>query len=249
MVSAPADSLERDIHVWHMELAAPDCVLARAADVLSPAETERAGRFVHRRLRDAFVLARAGLRGVLARYVGVAPERIELALGAAGKPSLSDPASDVQFNVSHAGSIAAYAVTRHVSLGVDIERIRPLPDYAALAAYAFSRAECADLARLPEHQREAGFFDCWVRKEAFVKAVGLGLLLPLDSFRVTLLPGEAPAVHAPPTGPGAAAAWYLHAYRPAPGYTGAVAWHDHTRALRVLPVLPAAEILSPGGRP
>lgn len=234
----------REVHVWHMELAAPGHVVVRARRLLAPDEMERAIRFRDGPLRDAFVLARAGLRAVLARYAGVAASRIEFELGAAGKPSLRLVSSILRFNVSHTSAIAAYAVTLDASVGVDVERMRSRPDYLALAERFFCTEECADLRQLPDAQREAGFYECWVRKEAFVKAVGLGLTLPLDSFRVTLRPEDPPAVRVPAGGPGASGIWTMHAYRPVPDHAGAVAWQGGYRRVRVCRVRSASEMLS-----
>jgi 4'-phosphopantetheinyl transferase len=238
------DGLDREIHVWHGKLTASSDEIDRAGRLLTSAERERASRYARSNLADAFVLARAGLRAVLARYVGVAPGRLCFEVGEAGKPRLLFPPSPVEFNVSHSGDIAAYAVARQVSVGVDVEQIRPVPDAACLAARFFCTAERVELASLSAAHQQVAFIDCWVRKEAYVKAVGLGFSLPLDSFRVSLLPDAPPVVQPPRDGPGAEGPWFLHAYRPAPGYAGAVAWRSGPRSLLVLPVMSASALLA-----
>src|SRR5690606_26602872 len=114
---------------------------------------------------------------------------IQFTYGSEGKPAL-EPPSDLHFNVSHSDEIALYAISFQQEVGVDIECMRPLDDIDQLAARTFSAHEYADWALLPETQKQAGFFNCWTRKEAFIKAVGQGLSYPLSAFDVSLKPGK-----------------------------------------------------------
>ncbi|PWJ22178.1 4'-phosphopantetheinyl transferase family protein [Jannaschia seohaensis] len=127
------------------------------------------------------------MREVLARWRGCSPAALSFETGKAGKPRL---AGGPEFNLSHSGGIACLAVHSDRPLGVDIEAPRPVEE--AVAERFFSAAEQAELSALPPEMWRGGFFRCWTRKEAVVKALGLGMGAPLDRFDVTLTPG-APA--------------------------------------------------------
>lgn len=173
------------LHLWRLDPGPRD--VARLAAHLDPAEAARAARFVRPSDRDAYRVGRGRLREVLARWCGCAPEALHFEAGAAGKPSL---ACGPQFNLSHSGGLACLAVHPDRPLGVDIEAPRPVE--RAVAERFFSAAEQAELAALPTALWQAGFLSAWTRKEAVVKALGLGMGAPLDRFDVTLTP-EAPA--------------------------------------------------------
>lgn len=157
--------------------------LMRLTGLLTADERGRAARFRFAADRDRFVVARARLRLVLASFGAGPPERIRLAHGAHGKPLL--PAHpELQFNVSHAGDLALIAVARRAAVGVDLERLDRRHRLEDVAACCFSGAERAALARLDPCTRAAAVVRCWCRKEAYLKARGVGLTLPLDSFDV-----------------------------------------------------------------
>ena len=117
-----------------------------------------------------------------------ASNTVEIRYGPNGKPVIQGP---VRFNVSHSGSVAAFAFAVGCELGLDVEEIRPFADLAAVAAQFFSPEEAAELAKLPRAEQELAFFRCWTRKEAYVKAVGTGLSAPLHDFQVSLQQSEA----------------------------------------------------------
>jgi 4'-phosphopantetheinyl transferase len=159
--------------------------------LLSDEERARAARFITADLTDRFVVAHGQLRRLLGELLGQAPAALTFTAGAHGKPALGDAARDagLHFNLSHSADrgFIGWAWGRHI--GVDLERWRDMRDEAALVRRFFSPTEIAAYERLPEVERHAGFFGCWTRKEAYVKAVGRGLSLPLGSFDVTLGPG------------------------------------------------------------
>jgi 4'-phosphopantetheinyl transferase len=162
---------------------------------------------------------------LLGAYLGVPPSIVGFVYGPQDKPALAPPldASGLQFNVSHSGEVALYAVGLHQRIGVDIEQARPLDDLAALAERNFSAAERRALFTLPPEQRPLAFFTCWARKEAFIKALGEGLSHPLDTFTVTLAPGQ-PARFVEIGGEaGAAERWTLAALDVPAGYHAALA--------------------------
>lgn len=173
-----------DVHVWRIPLTED---ISR--DVLSSDERERAARFHFEKHRHQFVGARAALRFILGEYLGVAPEKIELVNGVNGKPELANGVSDLRFNLSRREGLALVAVTRGREIGVDVERVRSDFPIMEVAEASFSVAEFETLRNLPETQRVAGFYNCWTRKEAYVKARGEGLSFPLKQFDVSLNPG------------------------------------------------------------
>lgn len=172
---------EQDVDVWLTGLLMSDAELAALARTLSGAELDRAGRFRRSLDRARFVARRGLLRAILARYVGVAPADIAYMTDAAGKPFLVDTCvSGMGFSTSSCDDLAVVAVARQPFMGIDIERVRPDVLSDALAAGVLSSAEAEALLRRPEPARTWDFFVCWTGKEAFAKAVGLGLSLGLD---------------------------------------------------------------------
>ena len=173
-----------DVWTWSLDL---DEIAARnAKSIIAVDEGERAERFVkpvdHRR----YVAGRAGLRRVLSTYLDNDPASLTFRYNEWGKPTLA--IDGPHFNLSHTGSRALLGVCALAPIGVDIEEIRPLKE--DIASHFFTASECADLASLPEDERLEGCYRCWTRKEAFVKAHGAGLSLPLDSFDVSLEPHQ-----------------------------------------------------------
>jgi 4'-phosphopantetheinyl transferase len=220
-----------EIHVWVVEIAAPDAEVARQAEILAPAERVNAARFRSEVDRDSFVQRRAALRVLLGGYLGAAPRDVTFAVNAFGKPSVAAPhaSAGLSFNSSHSGTVAVIAVARAGRLGIDVEQLRLLPDADGMAARFFTAGEAAALAALQPHDRVAGFFNAWTRKEAVTKAVGGGLSIPLDSFEVSLRPRE-PAEILRWNIPGEAAhGWRIHHIEPAAGYVGALVTDRETR--------------------
>ena len=165
-------------------------------EILSPQERERAGRYRFAEHRREYIVCRGTLREILSHYLEVHPGRIEFIYNRDGKPRLrhSDRnASDVRFNVSHSGGWALQAVTRGGEVGIDIERADPRFAQEQIPERFFSPGEVAQLRSLPAHEQTAAFFRCWTRKEAYIKARGMGLALALDSFDVSLGPNDSPA--------------------------------------------------------
>jgi 4'-phosphopantetheinyl transferase len=214
-----------ELHVVVLDLDVPAPALARVAALLSSDERDRAARFAFERDRRRFVAARGGLRSILGACLAGDPARITFAYGRHGKPVLAGAFADtgVCFNVSHSDALGLVALTRGREIGVDVECVRPLRDAAAIARRFFSPRETASLLSLPEDQRERAFFDCWTRKEAFIKATGEGLSRALDAFDVSLRPGEPARLEHVEGDPGEADHWSLLSLAPASGYASAVA--------------------------
>jgi 4'-phosphopantetheinyl transferase len=187
--------------------------VARLHSLLSPDEQARAARFRSPLHRDRFAVAHGRLREILAARLQVPPASLRFDTGEHGKPHLSGEhaPSGLQFNLSHSDDrgLVGWAEGRH--LGVDIELWRPLGDEAALVRRFFSPAENAAYAALAESERTQGFFECWTRKEAYIKAVGRGLGLPLDSFDVSFGKGRDAALLRPSADAADSRAWTLAA--------------------------------------
>jgi len=214
----------------------PEAVRASAA-LLSDAERQRASRFVSDRDRRRFTVARARLRRLLSARLGVRPESVELVYGAHGKPALARcfADSDLRFNVSHSNDVAVYAFSPGREIGIDIESVCVIRDAEDIVARFFSHCERVAYLALDPRDRPLGFFNCWTRKEAFIKALGGGLSHPLDRFDVSLAPGEPAKILRVESTPGGQCGWTLHSFSPGPGLIGAIVVRklDHGLASKV----------------
>ncbi|HEY0080425.1 MAG TPA: 4'-phosphopantetheinyl transferase superfamily protein [Pyrinomonadaceae bacterium] len=220
-------TLETDeVHVWRASLEQKASAVAEFRRLLAEDERRRADRFHFTRDREHFVVARGILRTLLARYLDRRPERLRFIYSAFGKPSLEEEAAGapvLRFNVSHSKDLALYAFTRGREIGVDIEHIRDDVEGEDIAERFFSPAEVGVLRSLPSDARPRAFFDCWTRKEAYIKAHGEGLSLPLDGFDVTLSPNQPAALLATRHDPTQATRWSLRELSPSEGYAAALA--------------------------
>jgi 4'-phosphopantetheinyl transferase len=163
------------LHVWHVDLAAADASLAQ---LLTPAERERAARIVRPRQRELWARGRGALRALLGRYLQSDPQALVLLAGEHGKPALAG--DELQFNLSHSGGSALYAFTPQTPVGVDLElrqdpARRARTDYCALAARALGSPAAERLRALDPARREAEFMRLWTRREAALKQRGVGI--------------------------------------------------------------------------
>lgn len=205
-----------EVHIW---TAAVDRLVHRQStfrQTLSPDEQARADRFVSDEVRTRFVVARGILRDILSRYLVQPPVDLQFVYGRRGKPML--PGTDLRFNLSHSENVVLLGITWGCEIGVDVERIHPIPQMETMARDHFSSYERQMLFSLPSDQRETAFFACWTRKEAYIKAVGDGFALPLTGFDVTL-DASPRLLRADGDDP---ARWSLYAIEPMPSYIGAV---------------------------
>ncbi len=214
------------IRVWFADLRALGGRLERLRALLTPDEIDRAERFTMERLTNRFILRRGLLRVLLGRCAGQAPERLRFDYGSHGKPALAGGPS---FNLADSEDSVAIAVAAEGRIGVDIERLRDIDSADGIADRFFHANECAALRALPPERRDEGFLLAWTRKEAFIKAAGLGLSMPLDQFAVAVTPGAPVAVLS--IGPelrdaaGTAGDWSLFDHRVLPDTVAAVAAH------------------------
>ena len=208
------------VQVWRIRLDQEESATKRLRALLSIEEVARADRFYFPHLQAYYTTARGVLRILLGRLSGRDAAELKFAYAHHGKPYLPD--SDLQFNVSHSGSLALIAIARDRQVGVDIERVRDLPDGEAVARRFFAPAEVFEYLSVPENRRAEAFYNGWTRKEAFIKAVGDGLSYPLHRFTVRLGPGAPARLLSIETDPEAADRWKLVALSPGEGYTGAL---------------------------
>jgi 4'-phosphopantetheinyl transferase len=198
-----------DVHVWGARLERAEAGDWAGLEMLSENERARSARFHFERDRRNFIARRSLLRAILGHYLNVEPSQVSLAYEERGKPRLAgaDSPAPLYFNFSHSRGLALCAVCRFAPLGVDVEKLRPMPEMAEIGAAFCSVRENALLNSAPPEKKLEVFFSIWTRKEAYLKATGEGIagsLAQLDG-------SEAP--------PG----WSFHALCPAPGFVGALA--------------------------
>lgn len=211
--------LEGEIHLWRVHLDRAQPFLAQLQATLTPDERGRAKRYFFERDRNNFIAARGVLRDLLGKYLARAAREIEFEYGPRGKPSL--PAmtfgSPIRFNAAHSHGLALFAFAQGHDLGVDVELVRPDFGGDEIAERYFAPQEVEELRLLSPSLHAEAFFLCWTRKEAYIKARGEGLGIPLDSFHVSLTPGQPERLHSTDS-----FRWKLVSLRPDPQYVGAL---------------------------
>lgn len=207
-----------EVHVWRATLDRTPSQIQSFLHNLAADEQARAERFYFERDREHFIVARGVLRAILGGYLNRAPESLSFCYSSHGKPALvGEPDGEaIRFSVSHSHGVALYAVTRGREVGIDLEHIRFDVAVAEIAERFFSSREVATLRSLPTEAQRQAFFRCWTRKEAYIKARGEGLSLPLDEFDVSLAPGEPAALLGTQRDPAEASRWSLQEITPAP---------------------------------
>jgi 4'-phosphopantetheinyl transferase len=225
----------RDVDLWLCDQDAQAEQVDSYTSFLSSDESARARRFHFERDRIRFIVGRGVLRLLLATYLAISPKEIEFAYQDQGKPYLAEhhAAKALHFNLAHAEGKALYAISHGQEVGVDLERVHALPDAAAIASRFFSPTEYAKLdSVIGTHMEAQAFFNCWTRKEAFLKAEGSGLSRALNSFEVSLLPEEPPRILHIEGMPDEAIPWTVYAFEPVPGFVAALAVTDGSRPSR-----------------
>jgi len=215
---------ENEVHVWRASLELSKRSVQNLQRLLTTDEVTRAKRFYFEKDRNHFIVVRALLRTILSRYLGLDPHQLHFCYNSYGKPSLnlSSNKTGMKFNLSHSGDLALYAFTYSREVGIDVEYMRSNVEYEQLAKQIFSPYENAVLHTLPTEVTLQAFFNCWTRKEAYIKARGLGLSIPLDQFDVSLRPGEPAALLNSREDPQETTRWSLQELVPGPGYSGAL---------------------------
>jgi 4'-phosphopantetheinyl transferase len=210
-----------DVAIWRVPLEPSSAPQAGALAELSTDEHERAALFATDELRNRWLHGHVALRRILARHLGVAPERIVYGRSERGKPFLAPPHGALEFSFSDSGDLALVAVSEQGPVGVDVEACRPHRDLLTLAESFFAPEERAALWKAAESDRAPMFYRIWARKEAFIKAIGEGLAFGLERFAVT---GDAdrPRFVRIDRDPRAAGEWQVRDVSVAGGYAGAL---------------------------
>jgi len=218
-----------DVHVWRVALEAHEGVARQLEDSLAADEQLRADRFEFARDRRRFVVRRGALRVVLGWYLGTSPEQLQFECSRYGKPSLAAQAGvpPIRFNLAHSAELAVIAVTHGREVGVDVERLDTRFDSLEIAERFFSPREAAGLRGRSRSAQTRAFFHCWTRKEAYLKARGLGVTWPLDRVEVSASPGHA-ALLSVFDDPAELSRWSVQDLNPEPGYVGALVAESHT---------------------
>jgi 4'-phosphopantetheinyl transferase len=172
------------VHVWRADLKRDSEELAKFSKSLSTQEKLRASKFVAEKSKNNFIAARGILRHLLAKYLQAQPQDLIFQQNQHGKLYINS--SPLQFNISHSRDLALFIFSRHNPVGVDVEYIRENFEFTNIAKRFFSKKELSDLLALPTDQQLSAFFNCWSRKEAFIKAIGKGIFQPLDEFSVEI---------------------------------------------------------------
>jgi 4'-phosphopantetheinyl transferase len=229
-----------EVHVWRASLQLDERVISDLEGVLAADERDRARRLRLEQHRSRFIAARGLLRLLLGCYVGMAADELVFSYGAFGKPRLA--AATPAFNLAHSDAVALYAFTNGADVGIDVEvPRRRRAELMPVAERFFSPGEVRALRAVAAEHQQMAFLACWTRKEAFIKARGDGLSLPLDSFDVTLAPGQPAALTRTAWSADEPEQWRLMDLTdPAAGYVAAVAMRGDGGRLvrrRVLAVL------------
>jgi 4'-phosphopantetheinyl transferase len=216
---------DQEIHVWCAGLDQPEAVIQQFALLLSEDERSRSQRFRFDQHRQRFIVARGVLRSLLSKYLKVAPAEIQFCYGQHGKPALSQAFAhySLYFNLSHSQELGLYAFAHHTPLGVDVEYCSPCVDIDSIVNRYFSLQERVVFSSLSLEQRQLAFFTAWTGKEAYLKAIGSGLTIPLSQIEVSLHP-ELPLKLLSVAGDSTnASCWLLQSFQPTSDYQAAIA--------------------------
>ncbi len=215
-----------EMHIWCANLNQPATAINDLFDTLSETERARAKRFHFERDEHHFIVARGILRILMGRYMHLQPKQLVFTYNRYGKPSLDEMfgCERPRFNLAHSRELVYYAISGSKDVGVDVEYILPGIEVQQLAERFFSPVETGELLALPKELQLEAFFNCWTRKEAYVKARGEGLSLPLADFVVSLIPGAPARLLATLDTEEHASCWTLHDLPSMPGYVAALAY-------------------------
>jgi 4'-phosphopantetheinyl transferase len=207
--------LERDVHIWNVDLNLDLDRINHFSQFLTAEERQRAAKFINPLHGNRWTVARGYLRQILSEYLDLTPAEIVFSYGQQGKPAVEG--KDLQFNLSHSGDRAVYAISAKDPVGIDLEYIHPLPATDLVDRF-FSANEQAIFHRLPTSLQQAAFFHAWTQKEAYLKACGTGLSTPLDQIEVSIDPRTPAAIISAPI----ADIWQIQQLAISPEYAGAI---------------------------
>ncbi len=229
-ISPPVPS-RSEVHLWQARI---DRTEEYPYALLSADEVDRADRTVLKERRNTFVAARGFLRKVLSLYLDIAPHDVEFVCSELGKPALCNASfkEPLYFNISHSREAVLVGISTVGELGVDIEYMRDRSSVDDIARKFYSLGEIDRLMNFSAMERKKKFYEYWTIKEAFTKALGMGLRMPLDSFEVELLSGGHASLLSYDSAVDISPSFTLKKLDPAPGYAGAVAVNGEVSSLR-----------------
>jgi 4'-phosphopantetheinyl transferase len=179
---------DNEIHIWRANLPIQASIKTELQKTLSENEQSRLNSLYFPQDKERFLVARSGLRNILARYLNTAPNHIDFHYTELGKPYINN--KNIFFNISHSADCIIYALSNCSPIGIDVEHCKRDIDYLSIAKNFFSENEYLKLLTLHPDERLLAFYRCWTRKEAYIKAIGKGLHFPLDQIEVSILPNE-----------------------------------------------------------
>jgi len=220
-----------EVHVWRVALTLSDAQLTALFDTLDMDERVRAAQFRFPRDKRRFIARRGALRDIISRYTTAPSNALRFHPGPVGKPTLVTPAhaSWLRFSSSHSHELALISLAVGQELGVDLERITSEIEVNEIASHFFSPQECSALHNLSGEHKIKSFFRCWTRKEAVLKAQGLGLTVPLQELTVSVSPEEPRVLHYPQA---VTTRWVLYELEPGDEYVGALAVAEPLQQVR-----------------
>jgi 4'-phosphopantetheinyl transferase len=219
---------DHQIHIWLIDTN--NYLSSDFAAYLDDQEIKRAQRFKFTKDRNCFIGSHAALRILLGKYCNGDPCTITYEYTANNKPILIEN-NPIKFNLSHSHDQAIIAITKSHPIGIDIEYMQTKEILSELAKRFFSNQEYAEYQNLPAAQKTLGFYNCWTRKEAFVKALGIGITCPLKSFSVNLAPDTPAKILSVHKNQGDVSQWQLCGLIPKKQYCAAIAWHGPEKEL------------------
>ena len=244
-----------EAHVW---LASPDephepATLEQSLALLGSQERERYRRLRREQSRREFLVTHALARTALSRYAPVSPESWSFSFGEHGRPEVSGPSHGhaLRFNLSHSRGLVACAVVRKLDIGVDVESAARRLRHRDLAERFFGKAEVEALRALEPEERRRRFLELWTLKEAYLKARGSGISIPLRSFQLQVSDSEAPRIRFDPAVVcDDAASWQFALHHPSRSHTLALAIRRPDRrkmAIRFFEGVPGEALMNDPG--
>jgi len=212
----------QEVDVWKVSKQIHEDRLEQYWSVLNTEERERALKFRFEKDRNCAIIARGVLRNLLSNYTGLKPENIHFEFGSNGKPAICQH-TPIQFNVSHSTDAIVFGFTKSYILGIDVECTEDDLDVENVAKSFFSETEVHSLLKLDQAYHKQAFYNCWTRKEAFIKAEGSGLSFPLKEFSVSLASSAEAELLETRWNKKEKEKWTLTAFTPAENYIGALA--------------------------
>jgi 4'-phosphopantetheinyl transferase len=215
--------LPGEIHMWLIPEVQNENMMKVLSHKLNDAEKEKASRYYFEKKRRQYIITRGVLKILLEVYTRRNSEQFQIVQGIYGKPFMRSEEEEIHFNISHSEGLSILGFSKEAPLGVDIEIIREIPERDEIAEKYFSKKENNIYKTIPEEYRTKAFFNCWTRKEAFIKAIGEGFSKPLDQFDVTFLSNEKTKLISIDGDTRKADEWSLQELKTAQGYVSAFA--------------------------